>query len=481
MRLGERQKSSTILPTKVGQRAFLPLLLVQLSLTLIVIADVALRATNSPDWYGSFHLDILYVYSAAGLLSLYGYYRTDRNYWLHAAQIALLLILTIGLVRQHSKYIPPAGEGRITYVALLYLFYLAYPLLGYDLPQYLRDRAVYVTAYATVLGIYFIHLSGEMVAGSSQAAYVVYVALIFGMNLFFIPRYVSRDVFFWSVGLTSALAVVVGLPAYVVGDYQLSWFQIQLFPTTFTMPLIGIELHFLQSIFANPNTLGGLTFGGAFASLVLLSEFLQRRSFRLIRITAAMLVVNCIGMYASYSRASWLAFALAASVYLIYVGFGRRIAAYTIVALGVLTMLFFVGMFLHVVPIDTHGRFALWEGGLRAIQHAPGPLGYSIVPEDNLIAPFVPDPKYRGFSPHNSYVVMFIHIGIIGGLAYLVLMFGSIVEGVVRYENVDLPMLAFAVGFSVHHMFEAYTMFNVAIASIVSALVFGYLINGHRK
>ncbi|WP_227375278.1 O-antigen ligase family protein [Haladaptatus halobius] len=480
MKLKNQRTSTTTLPVNPFQRELLPLVLVQLFLLPLLFAEVLLRATNSPEWLSSFHLNLLYVFFAPILLFVHAYYRRDRNLWLHVAQLAILILLTFALLRQKYTYIPPADEGRTIHVAILYLYYLAYPLLGYDLIDFLWERAVYIAAYATVLGVYFFHVNG-MAAGSGRASFVVFVGLLFGMNLFFIPRHVSRDVFLWAVSLASSFAVGLGLLAYVLGEYQILWFQIQLFGAEFSPPLLGTKLHFLQSIFGNPNTLGGLAFAGAFAALVLTGEALRRRSFLLVPVAGAMFVLNSIGVYASYSRASWLALALAAAVYVTYVVLGRRAAAYTTVALGVLTGFFFVGMSLSIVPIDSHGRFALWEGGLRAILNAPGSLGYGVVSEDKVIAPFVPDPQFRGYSPHNSYVEIFINVGIVGGLAYLVLTLGSITEGLFRYETVDVPMLAFAFGFSVHHMFEKYTMFNIAIATIISALVFGYLINGYRQ
>ncbi|WP_227352858.1 O-antigen ligase family protein [Haladaptatus salinisoli] len=480
MTLGEQRTPSTTLPVNPFRRELLPLVLVQLFLVPLLFADVLLRATNRPEWVSAFHLNLLYVLFAPVLLFAYAYYRPDRNLWLHVAQLAILILLTFALLRQEYKYIPPADEGRTIHVAILYLYYLAYPLLGYDLVSFFRERAVYIAAYATVLGVYFFHVDG-MAAGSGKARFVVMVALIFGMNLFFIPRHVSRDVFLWALSLAATFAVGLGLPAYLFGEYQVSWLQMRLFAAEFTAPLLGVKLHYLQSIFANPNTLGGLAFAGAFAALVLAGEAARRRSFAVVPIAGAMFLLNGIGVYASYSRASWLALALASTVYASYLAFDRRTVAYATVALGALTVLFFAGMFLSVVPIDPHGRFALWRGGLGAVLHAPSPFGYGVVAEDQVIAPFVPDANFRGYSPHNSYMVIFLNTGIVGGLAYLVLTLGSIAEGLFRYETVDVPMLGFAVGFSVHHLFEAYTMFNIAVASVVSALVFGYLICGYRR
>ncbi|WP_435156889.1 O-antigen ligase family protein [Haladaptatus sp. DFWS20] len=339
---------------------------------------------------------------------------------------------------------------------------------------------VYISSYVTLLGIYFYHVN-EMSAGSTRASFVVYVALIMGLNLFFIPRYISRNVFLWGVSLVSAFVVTIGLPAYIIGEYELSWLQIKLFNAKFALPLLGTKVHFLQSILSNPNTVGVLAFAGAFGALVLTGEYSRRRQLLLIPVAAMLFLVNGLGLYLTHSRAAWLAFALGSTVYIGYVVFDRQSIPYTVISLGALTILFFVGIFLTIIPIDTHGRFALWTGGFRTILEAPSPLGYGVINTHEAIAPNVPNPNLRGYSPHNSYVEIFLHTGIVGGLAYITIVLGSIFEGIVRKNTVDVPMLGFALAFSINQMFEVYSLFNIAVGSILSSLVFGYLICGYRK
>ena len=402
----------------------------------------------------------------------------SRDLWLHVAQISILILLTFILLRQHNKYIPP--EGRAFHVALIFLLYLAYTLLGHRVLQFLKSRAVFVVAYAVLLSVFFYHVN-QMSAGSTRASYVVYVTLVFGMNLFFFPRYVSRNVFLWGASLVAGFSSVLGLLAYVIGEYQLSWLHVQLFHATFGLPLVGTQVHFFQSILANPNDAGCLAFAGAFSALVLVGESARRKRFLPSVLAAPLLLVNAASLFLSYSRASWLAFGLATVIYVGYLLFDRESVPYTAVGLGMMTVLFLGAILLSILPIDANGRFVLWKGGIKAVLHAPSALGYGMVNTHETIAPYVSVASYRGYSPHNSYVQIFLETGIVGGLAYLTLVVGSVVEGIVRRDAVDVPMLAFAFGFAVHQLFEAYTMFNVAIGSILSTLVVGYLICCYRK
>lgn len=480
MSLQDQLKTSTSLSLNPFAGQFHPITLIQILLIPLLFIGIFLRATNAPEQYGSFHLALLYLYFAPLLLLMRTYYEDNRSLWLHVAQLSALILLTFILFRQRNKYIPVPDEGRFIHVALIFLLYALYPLLSYDFLQFLRSRAVYIGSYVTLLGVYFHHVN-EMSAGSTRASFVVYIAIVFGLNLFFLPRYISRNIFLWGISAISTFIVALGLPAYVIGDYELFWLQIKLFVGEFTLPIIGTEIQYLQSIFTNPNILGLLTFAGAFGALVLGVESAQKRQLLPIPAAASLLSINILGMYLTHARASWLAFSLASSVFLGYIIFGRKSVPYSVTALGILTVLFFTGILLSIIPIDTHGRFTIWTGGLRAVLDAPSSIGYGVINTHEAIAPYIPDPNYRGFSPHNSYVQIFLHTGIIGGIAYLVIVCGGVFEGIVRKNTVDVPMLGFAFAFIAHQMFAVYTLFNVAVGSILSTLVFGYLICGYRK
>ena len=478
MNLQDNQNASTHSSLNPFTSEFRPFALVQLLLIPLLFVGVLLGAQNSPEWFGSFHLDLLFLYATPLLLLVHTYYRTDRGLWIHVAQTSLLILLTFVLLRQHNLYIP--SDGRTLHVVFVFLLYAIYPLIGYDIAEFLRSRAIYVGAYVVLLAVYFFHVN-SMSAGSTKASFVVYMALLFGINLFIIPRYVSRNVFLWGVSLAAGFMVMLGLPVYIIGSYDIWWLQPQLFDNPATLPVPGMELHYLQSVLSNPNILGVLTFAGAFGALVLATENLIRRRFLMVPIASALFFLNGLGMFLSYARASWLAMGLATVVYVGYVLFDNRSVPFTVIPLALASALFLGSVLLAVGPIDASGRSPLWLAGIQAIKHAPSSLGYGVVNTHAVIEPFITEPYLRGRSPHNSYVQIFLQVGIVGGLAYLVIVLGSIVEGVIRRNTVDVPMLGFAFAFAVHQTFDVYTLFNNAVASILATLVFGYLICGYER
>ncbi|ODR81734.1 hypothetical protein BG842_25020 [Haladaptatus sp. W1] len=173
MNLQDNQNASTRSFFNPLTGEFRPFALVQLLLIPLLFIGVLYGAQNSPEWFGSFHLDLLFLYVTPLLLLAHTYYRTDRGLWIHVAQTSLLILLTFVLLRQHNLYIP--GQRRSFHVVLVFLLYAVYPFIGYDFVAFLRSRAIYVAAYVLMLGVFFIHVN-SMAAGSTKASFVVYMA-----------------------------------------------------------------------------------------------------------------------------------------------------------------------------------------------------------------------------------------------------------------------------------------------------------------
>lgn len=473
-----KQNPSAYLSLNPFSSDFRPLALIQIVLIPILFIGVLLRSPSIPDGYGSFHLDILYLYFAPLLLLVYGYYMKNKSLWLHVAQVSVLILITFILIRQHNLYIP--ARGRSLHVGLIFLLFSVYPLFGYNYLEFIKSRATYICAYLLLIGVYFFHVN-QMSAGSTRASFVVYITLVFGLNLFFIPRYVSRNIFLAGTSIIAAISVLLGLLVYPIGEFNIFWLQLRLFSAIKEIPLLNIDFHFLQSFYSNPNILGALAFSGAFGSLVLLGESLDRKKLLPVPIIFGMFIINIFGMYLTYARASWLAFGVASVAYLGYLLLGRRAVQYIIILLATVALFLLGGILLSILPIETHGRGALWRAGLRAIYHAPSSFGYGLTNTHELIAKYVYVDQFRGYSPHNSYVQIFLNVGIVGGLAYLTIIVGSLVEGIIRNNSVDVPMLAFGLAFAIHQSFAVYTLFNNAVASLFATLVFGYLICGYER
>jgi hypothetical protein len=479
MSLQEKIQSSTPRSSNQLVNEFRPIDLVQLLLIPLLFIGVIYGAETAPEWLNSYHLDLVFLYATPLLLLVHIHSKYENKLWIHIIQISILILLTFILLRQHNKYIPVPSKGRTLHVSLIFLLYAIYPLIGYDFVDFVRSRAIYIGAYVLMLAVFFFHVN-NMSAGSTKASFVVYMALLFGISVFFIPRHVSRNVFLWGVSLISGFSVGIGLPVYIIGTYKLFWLQPKLFGAKAKIPLVGMEYQFLQSFLSNPNILAVLAFTGAFGGFVLAVENLSRREYIPLLIIIPLTVLNGLGLYLTHARASWLAFTLAVVVYIGYLVFGDRSIPFTVIPLAICSAVLILMVLLSIGPVDGHGRSAIWMGGLRALRRSPSALGYGVVNTHKLIAPFITVDRFSGFSPHNSYVQIFLQIGVVGGLAYVTIAIGSIIEGVIRWRSVDVPMLGLALAFAVHQTFAVYTLFNNAVASILGMLVVGYLICGYK-
>lgn len=96
-----------------------------------------------------------------------------------------------------------------------------------------------------------------------------------------------------------------------------------------------------------------------------------------------------------------------------------------------------------------------------------------------VIEPYLTDPA-AGHAPHNSYLSTFVRVGLIGGLAYLLLTVGNVLDGAVGTVTGDRPVapsaLALATGFVVHQLFESYSLYHHELGAVLATLAFGYLL-----
>lgn len=440
---------------------------------LLFVVFVVLRANGGPEWYSAGYLNLFYL-TAGGLAFVSVAVReVDDPFWWGSTHLLVGGLAAIFIGRQMDTYVPP--EARAFHVAAIFVVYAAYPFTLPGSLRFARDRWPFVGAFATLLGVYCYHLVHEP-AGSAQAAAVVFIGLVFAANLFLFPRVVPRDVFLWTLAGTATVVVTLGALAYPLGEYTIASFEVSLYPATFSLPLVG-EFHSMQSVFANPNSVGIVGFPGVIAAFALVHrQFVQQRVVSLV-VALGLLGVNGFGILLSWSRAAWLASAIGVGLYLSVVVLGRRSVPYVVAACGGLTLLFIVGIYSPVLPVTTNGRGALWSAAFEAALSAPSTLfGHGLENTHELTAQFLEIERHRGKSPHNSYLQLFIRTGVVGLLSFLTLTIGAVVDGARRAEEVDLAALALGSAFVVHYLFESYQIFNIAIGSLISALAFGYLL-----
>ncbi|WP_122088160.1 O-antigen ligase family protein [Halalkalicoccus subterraneus] len=382
-----------------------------------------------------------------------------------ATALALVLVLTdLTLV------------SRAVDLALFYLVVLA--LVGYRRAPLSSTISLfpYLGAFAVVVGLFLLH-SLDVSPGSGLAAFPVFATLLLGVCLFVVPRYVEADFLLRFVGALSAVIVLVGLPSLFVGSYSLPFFSVSPWSNATLSPWFVGELPVLRSIFPNPNTLGLLVFPAVLGGVVDLHRTYGRSgSVSLFMVVPGVfLAINAVGLYLTNSRASYLAAAVGLALYAAVVVIDRRAVPVLFAGLAVAAPLVGFGVFRGVVPIDPSNRFALWGASVEALLAGPTLLGAGVVNTSELIAPFLSE-GLSGQSSHSSYLSIALRIGLVGGVAYCLLVIGPLIHGAWRFKRVDVGMFALAAGFAVHQLFEGYTLFQYGPGSILAALVVGYVI-----
>lgn len=440
-------------------------------------------------------LALLFGGSGFGVYGFREYGLTGRFGVLLFTYILSMLVL-IGIVLQQSisGFSNPGRVAKLTLIVLLFLFFLGVSIRN---RMFLRKTGVFLLAFAVVFSVYVYH-TADLAPTSGSAAFALIAGFTMGLCLFVLPRYVSSDAFLWTVSLVACVAVLIGIQAYYVGTYTIFSMEVTLADGMFRPLFTNKRIHALESAFVNPNTFGIVLFAGTVSAGALIHRLFpvtssndESRQVRADGSSATVLsssfvfslgisclagcvfVVNTVGLYFSQSRASFLAAAVSFALYFSYMILGRRSLPYALAGLVGIVTLFLLLM--PMIGIDPSGRFTLWTGGVSYLAEQASLLGEGIVAPSDSIASYVPE-SHRGKAIHNSYISTFIRIGLLGGAAYLFLIAGSLIAGVVRNQQVDVPALALAFGFAVHQMFETYSLFQNGIAAVLASLSFGFLI-----
>lgn len=454
--------------------------------------------TTDFEWLTTYHvLAIVVLFGGIGFV-IHGYqeHGLDGLFVILLFIYLLCMLVLIGVIFQQRGvgFSEPGRAVKLVLIVMLLLFFLC---VSVNQRRYLRQTGVYLLAFTVLILIHLSH-SVEFAPNSGFASLPLLAGFMMGMNLFILPRYVSSRTFLWILSLLSNITVLLGILVYHIGSYSFLTMNVDLADGMFTPLFMNKQLHALQSVFENPNMLGIVTFAGTVSAAILIhrlfpdirdriepqekslgsssttvSTYSIIRSLALSCLAGGMLLINSIGLYFSQSRASFLAAAVSLTLYVSYVVLGRRSLPYTMAGLVGVVSLFVLTM--PIVGVNPGGRFSLWAGTIEAFLNDPSLFGAGLITPGEYIAPYVSEP-YKGQNPHNSYLVIFLRSGFIGGVAYLGIVVGSLLTGVLRNQRVDVSALALAFGFGIHQTFEGYTLFQHEISSIIATLSFGFLI-----
>jgi hypothetical protein len=286
--------------------------------------------------------------------------------------------------------------------------------------------------------------------------------------MFVLPYQIASDVAYGYVARVAALVGIVGVPAVILGgfDYGLFSLSTSVSPASDLLPPIGVPP--LYSVYDNPNFLAKLLFVGVVASF---GEWITRDN----RTAAFLFALNAVLLYLTESRGGIGAAVVGVSALMFYHKCDSKMAV-----LGTITGITGIAMFLIVAVttpaqikpfIDLTGRLSIWAGTIDAVLQAGPVFGAGLVGGE-----FLHDmARVSQPSPHSTYFKMFLRSGLVGLSLWLVLLWGSIINGV--YRNVSSTVVAIGVGFVVLGVVEGSNIFGSDTGSLLLILTVGYLLS----
>lgn len=400
--------------------------------------------------------------------------------------VPVLVGATILLTIASSSEILPTRTGDVIAV-LCYSILLITVIHGYDdltLPR--LPFFVFVLLYAIFIVNSLRIFTGQLVISSSYVPLgdlgfqVMYLSTL-GANIlgsfvtiFIVPTIVSRDWLFNFLALVSTCTVLVGLPAYVIGDFQVGWIIIKTYTSLDPLREFGVFVPALASYFGDANALSKIALAGSFASL---HQYLRYSVPR----TKVMLSVNTLGLFLGNSRSAMIAVGVFLSIYIIYVKFGKGALRAYFIVLGMFGIIGFLSLVILPVSvpvlsnINFSGRVALWQGTIPAIVQNPL-LGAGVFKPAEIVMAYT-SIQALGLPPQNSYLRVFIMAGSVGGFAY----FGLMCLLVLRYvsfikSRLNIVMLGFFIAMLIIQMTDTAVPFGVNKNSMISGFTLGYLI-----
>lgn len=366
----------------------------------------------------------------------------------------LFLLVTISLPLTNISTVISYGFALIIYILLLFF-----------VSRYLQNIVIGTVYLILICLLSCIFVFGSLVSPSSDSAIRVGAFFVFTLsNLLIIPHAISfRDMTFL-VGRYAAGLAVVGILPYLgirslLGVFDLSLWEadLYLYPT----------LQPIRSIFSNPNALGFVLLVGAIAAVI-------ETSYSLRRTPVALVILNGVGLLFTNYRTGWIAFIIVLSLYTVYFIFGREMYAIA-AASGLTAFAVVLLMIFNLLPgpvwlteLSLNGRRLLWQNTVTAIGRSPL-VGFGFGNYTEVVS-----------NPHNSYLRMFLALGIGGGLIYVAIVLQTLLQS--TREAIDWDTLGislFLIGFFFVQMMNSLTFIGISFHSAFISIMIGYHIRNN--
>lgn len=389
----------------------------------------------------------------------------------HPIVAAAMTIVILTSLLPHTRYLPSMLAYAVVVTAYLLFMLIA---IFIERETELTSPRWAIASLVIIWGVYIGHMYLDLATGSIDTGALVRIppfVVLTGLNLFYIPRVVSRDTFLYILARMPAVLVIIGLPTLFVDGYSLELIRV-VSGNDKTLPFGVGTRNIVSSVFVNPNTMSFVTMVGLLSAY---GEYVTARS----RVVLALVILNGLGLYLASGRGSMFAAIAGISLFVIYqiisISSFRRLYAFA----GVAGLLLLLSVFNYlpapaiIANIGTQGRDVIWAGAVSAVMTQPV-FGFGAGKTGQFIAPFITG-KWSGYGPHNSYLRLFVETGIIGGIAYA-LFIARILLGRLFFTSKtrDLTILALCTSIAISMIFSGYTLFGISCKSLISSLIFGY-------
>ncbi len=328
----------------------------------------------------------------------------------------------------------------------------------------IRVPAGILIATLTLYGIFLYHAISQPNNVELVARVFIFIPVTFVL-VYILPQILRSEMFLRALSLIAGAVAIVGIPAAIFGDV-LPIVSVHT-PTT----VFGVEFYIITSVLHNPNPLGELLLFGGVASLIWVKKSTARRT----------LFTACtVGLFLSQSRAAFLGFAAAMTVYVVgSIASREQFTQFIIVSLAAGTTGYL--MLLRLIPgpaiieqVYLSGRLDIWYAAIDAVKAQPV-FGHGPGDMSTIVGAFASGSVGAGV--YNSFLRLFVTTGIVGGLCYLYIFLYSIISHTkVIASRESLIVHALVIGFVVNELFSGNSIFGLSTTSVVGALLIGYLL-----